>query len=182
MARKRNYVNNPDFYAALKEYQESCREAESRGEERPDVPRYIGECIWHIANRYSTKPNFYYYSYRDEMIADGLDSASRAILKFDPAKSDNPFAYFTQIIKNAFIQRIKTEQKEVYIKYKVTENSIINGATFEGSSGDSEDLSSHESLTGDYIADFVNKYENRIREQTEKRKKKVGLEEIYDED
>jgi hypothetical protein len=41
---------------------------------------------------------------------------------FDPAKSKNPFAYFTQIIYYAFIRRIQKEKKQQQVKQKMIAN------------------------------------------------------------
>ena len=37
---------------------------------------------------------------------------------FDPAKSKNPFAYFTQITFYAFVRRIQKEKKQLQTKYR----------------------------------------------------------------
>jgi hypothetical protein len=41
---------------------------------------------------------------------------------FDPEKSKNPFAYFTQIIYYAFIRRIQKEKKQQQVKQKMIAN------------------------------------------------------------
>ena len=86
----------------------------SKGEEPPRVTEYIGECIYKIATRLSTKPNFINYSYRDEMICDGIENCLQYLNNFNPEKSQNAFAYITQIIYYAFLRRIqKREETEV---------------------------------------------------------------------
>ena len=97
------------------------KEAEEAGEEKPQVSNYIGECILKIANHLSYKPNFINYTYRDEMIADGIENCIMYFRNFDPDKSKNPFAYFTQIIYYAFLRRIMREKKQLYVKYKATQ-------------------------------------------------------------
>jgi DNA-directed RNA polymerase specialized sigma24 family protein len=115
---KRHYVNNKDFYDAIVVYKQRLQEnPEAR------VPDYIGQCIMAICTKLSTKPNFIGYSYRDEMIADGIENCISAVAGFNPEKSNNPFAYFTQIAWNAFIRRITKEKKQQYIKHK----NVING-------------------------------------------------------
>ena len=76
MARrvKRNYVNNKDLLDALIEYKKKCQEAEDQGDDLPTVPNYIGECIFKIANRLATKPNFSGYTYKEDMIMDGIEN------------------------------------------------------------------------------------------------------------
>jgi hypothetical protein len=173
---KRNYVNNPEFLAAIVEYKKVCEDAEASGEPSPQIPNYIGECIYQIATRLATKPNFSGYTYKDEMISDGLENAIQALGNFNPDKSSNPFAYFTQIIWYAFLRRIDKEKKQVYIKHKVTENSMVNGTLVEGGE-DSPDGSVQIDIENDYINDFVKQYEKRIetkKKQTTRSKK--GLE------
>jgi hypothetical protein len=120
MANKSNhYVNNADFLEALKQHKLNVQQAQLEGKPKPQVPRYIGECILKIANHLPYKPNFIGYTYRDEMIGDGIENCLMYLDNFDPEKSNNPFAYFTQIIYYAFIRRIQKEKKQTLIKGKI---------------------------------------------------------------
>ena len=103
--KKKNahYIDNAKFLEAMKEWKQSCEEAEEAGEERPQVTNYIGECFLKIANGLSYRPNFINYTYRSEMVSDGIENCLQYIHNFNPSKSNNPFAYFTQIIYYAFI-------------------------------------------------------------------------------
>lgn len=114
-----HYVNNADFLAAIIEMKAKVEEAKQQGKPKPMVSNYIGECILKIATHLSYKPNFINYSYRDEMISDGIENCLQYIDNFDPTKSNNPFAYFTQIIYYAFLRRIAKEKKQTYIKGKI---------------------------------------------------------------
>lgn len=114
-----HYVDNSAFLHAIKEYKNKVHEAEESGEPKPQVSNYIGECILKIANHLSYKPNFINYTYREEMISDGIENCLMYIDNFDPNKSSNPFAYFTQIIYFAFIRRIEKEKKQTLIKGKI---------------------------------------------------------------
>jgi hypothetical protein len=116
---KAHYVNNAEFYEAIKEYHEKVKAAEEAGEEKPRVTNYLGDCILKIATHLSYKPNFINYSYREEMISDGLENCLQYFTNFDPTKSKNPFAYFTQIIYYAFLRRIAKEKKQTFIKNKI---------------------------------------------------------------
>ena len=117
-----HYVNNADFLAAIVEMRAKNKEAEEKGLPKPIVSNYIGECILKIATHLSYKPNFINYSYRDDMILDGVENCIQYIDNFDPSKSKNPFAYFTQIIYYAFLRRIAKEKKQSYIKGKLIQN------------------------------------------------------------
>jgi len=122
-AKPEHYVNNKEFTAAISEHNYAVKQAIKDGKEPPRVSEYIGECIYKIATRLSTKPNFINYSYRDEMICDGIENCVQYINNFNPEKSKNPFAYFTQIIHYAFLRRIQKEKKQLEIKTKIIERS-----------------------------------------------------------
>jgi hypothetical protein len=116
---KPHYVSNADFLVAMKAYREKVLEAEAAGEPKPRVPEYIGECLLKIATHLSYKHNFINYTYREDMILDGVENCLQYISNFDPTKSSNPFAYFTQIIYYAFIRKIQKEKKQSYVKNKM---------------------------------------------------------------
>ena len=82
----------------------------------PPVTNYIGECFLKIATHLSYRPNFINYTYRDEMISDGIENCLQYVKNFNPEKSSNPFAYFTQIIYYAFLRRIQKEKKQTHVK------------------------------------------------------------------
>jgi len=128
-AKKQHYVNNKQFLEAITEWKETVKDAESLGEERPPVTDYIGECFLKIAQHLSFRPNFIKYSYKEEMIGDGIENCLQYVNNFDPEKSKNPFSYFTQIIYYAFIRRIQKEKKQTHTKHKIIEKSMM--ATFD---------------------------------------------------
>ena len=105
--RSEHYVNNKEFLAALIKYREDIAIAELKGNPKPPIPRYIGECFLKIANHLSFKPNFVNYMFKEDMISDGIENCVQYIHNFNPEKSQNPFAYFTQIIHYAFLRRIQ---------------------------------------------------------------------------
>ena len=99
------------------------KEAEELGQPKPRIPNYIGECFLKIATHLSFKPNFVNYMFKDDMVCDGIENCVQYINNFDPAKSSNPFAYFTQIIHYAFLRRIQKEKKQLEIKNKILNKS-----------------------------------------------------------
>ena len=157
----RNYVNNRDLLEALVAYKALCREAEDAGEGRPRVPDYIGECIFQIATRLATKPNFSGYSYKEDMISDGIENCLLYIMNFNEEKSQNPFAYFTQIIYYAFIRRIQKEKKQQEVKQKMIANYGIE-QMMDSMEGDDTQYQSQ-------MLDFLRR---NSREETEADKKK----------
>ena len=121
--RSEHYVNNKEFLAALIKYREDKEIAQIRGLPKPVIPRYIGECFLKIANHLSFKPNFVNYMFKEDMISDGIENCVQYIHNFNPEKSQNPFAYFTQIIHYAFLRRIQREKRQLEIKNKILERS-----------------------------------------------------------
>jgi hypothetical protein len=179
-----HYVDNKQLYQSIVEYRTGVLESKKNGTPKPKIPEYIGECVLLIANRLSTKPNFINYPFREEMVSDGIENCICYIDNFDPFKSDNPFAYFTQIIYFAFLRRIQKEKKQLYIKHKTLENSLIfNELITQGGSEDKDITSSLTDLTNDNMFDFIKSFEEGLDEQKAKRKNsKKGLEKFVDDD
>ena len=109
---------------------------------KPRITNYLGECFLKIATHLSYKPNFVNYMFRDDMISDGIENCVQYIHNFNPEKSRNPFAYFTQIIHYAFLRRIQKEKKQLDIKTKIIEKSgydevmTVDDSSLAGSSSD----------------------------------------------
>ena len=80
--------------------------------------------------------------FRDDMISDGIENCVQYIHNFDPEKSRNPFAYFTQIIHYAFLRRIQKEKKQLEIKTKIIEKTgydevmVVDDGALTSSSSD----------------------------------------------
>lgn len=171
-----HYVNNPDFLEALKKHKALVQQAKKEDLPPPQVSNYIGECILKIANHLSYKANFINYSYRDEMIADGIENCLRYVDNFDPDKSSNPFAYFTQIIYYAFLRRIAREKKQTVIKGK-----LIRDLPFEAFELQDQDDDGH--FMNSYVEFMQNNsnFDDFIERKKEAKKKpKAGLEEFID--
>lgn len=138
-----HYVDNKKFLEELIKFKEEVDYAKKNGLEIPMVSNYIGECFLKIATHLSYKANFINYTYRDDMISDGIENCLVAAAKFDPSKSSNPFAYYTQIIYYAFVRRIQKEKKQQATKYKLLENV------------DFEQLIAHSDGNEEYITQLV---------------------------
>ncbi len=118
-----HYVDNEEFFVAMCAWKKLVLEAEAAGEPKPGATEYIGTCFLEIATHLSYRPNFIGYSYREEMISDGIENCLMYASNFDPAKSSNPFSYFTQIVYYAFVRRIQKEKKQQFIKWRCFEAS-----------------------------------------------------------
>tara|TARA_B100000965_G_scaffold49379_1_gene36303 strand:+ start:3392 stop:3862 length:471 start_codon:yes stop_codon:yes gene_type:complete len=143
MKRKRvvseHYVNNKEFLEALIVFKAKCAQAKEAGEPRPRISNYIGECFLKIATHLSYKPNFVNYMFREDMICDGIENCVQYIENFNPEKSKNPFAYFTQIIYYAFLRRIQKEKRQLEIKNKILDKSGYEVAFHTDDKGASSD-------------------------------------------
>ena len=130
-AKKEHYVNNKQFLEAMIAYKSSVEKAKKAKLEKPPVTDYIGECFLKIANHLSYKPNFINYTFRDDMISDGIENCLQYLDNFNPETSQNPFAYFTQIIYYAFIRRIQKEKKQMTIKQRMIAEANYDDMTLQ---------------------------------------------------
>jgi len=158
--RSEHYVNNKEFLAALTKYREDVeisfirkygreptREDRSKGwDTKSQIPRYIGECFLKIANHLSFKPNFVNYMFKEDMISDGIENCVQYIHNFDPEKSQNPFAYFTQIIHYAFLRRIQKEKRQLEIKNKILDRSEYSEVFTDDNTVDTGNYSDYNSI------------------------------------
>ena len=172
---KKHYINNADFCRALLDYQEAVAKAKKTETTKPKIPNYIGECFMKIAEGLSHKPNFINYSYRDEMVGDGIENCLMYFENFDVSKSSNPFAYFTQIIYFAFLRRIQKEKKQLYVKYKATEQfGIFNESELMGY----DDIPIKPFDMYDNISEFIETFEETKKKEVKKNK---GIENFLEE-
>ena len=156
-----HYVDNKVFLEEMKKYRKKVLSARKRNRKDPPINDYIGECFLKIANHLSYRPNFINYTYKEDMISDGIENCLTYVANFDPEKSNNPFAYFTQIIYYAFIRRIQKEKKQTTIKQKLILKSGLDEIVRQ--EGDNEEYQNS-------YADFLRK--NMIVEQETEKKEK----------
>ena len=159
-----HYVSNKEFLAAMIEYKKSVRSAKRKKLPKPPVTNYIGECFLKIANHLSYRPNFINYTFRDDMISDGIENCLQYLDNFNPDKSNNPFAYFTQIIYYAFIRRIQKEKKQTIIKHKILTESNMDDLTLMP--GDDREFKNQ-------FTEFLKKNLPMVESESDKKKSKV---------
>lgn len=168
-----DYVNNEKFYLELVRYKKAIEEAAAAGKPKPQIPNYIGECIMLIARKLSNNFNFINYSFKEEMISDGIENCIMYLDNFDPEKSAKPFSYFTQIIWFAFIRRIQRERKQQYIKAKNLQQISLADSL--------NDVQSIERMApNDAMNDLITAFE---KEDVKKKEKKLaGVEKFVEAD
>tara|TARA_B100000287_G_scaffold11408_1_gene11517 strand:+ start:2751 stop:3230 length:480 start_codon:yes stop_codon:yes gene_type:complete len=121
--RKQHYVDNKKFLEEITKYRQEVDSAKLNDLPKPRITHYLAECFLKIATHLSYRPNFINYMFKEDMISDGVENCVQYIDNFDPAKSKNPFAYFTQIIYYAFLRRIAKEKRQMDIRDKLIEKS-----------------------------------------------------------
>ena len=176
---KIHYVDNAKFLEAMIEYKKEYNESKENNKELPQISEYLGSVFLKIAQRLSFRPNFINYAFKNDMISDGIENCLHYIHNFNPEKSSNPFAYFTQIIYYAFIRRIQKEKKQLYIKYKSMQNYEIapEYMDYENSNNNFITLSDYEN--SDFkvmVDDFVDNFEKSKKKKTIKKKNESSLE------
>lgn len=174
-----HYVNNAEMLEAIKQYKADIAEARAAGKEDPRVPEYLGECVLKIATRLSHKHNFINYSYRDDMILDGIENCIQCMASFDPSKSSNPFAYFTQVIYFAFLRRIAKEKKQSYIKGRLIQEMPFESFELQGHDEDGDFMNAYTS----FIQAHQNFDDSFIKKKEKKEKKTdTSLENFLEDD
>ena len=171
-----HYIDNKEIFAEMVKWKTLVIDAEESGDPKPPVTEYIGQCFLLIAERLSTRPHFVNYPFRDEMVGDAIENCLMYAANFDPEKSKNPFAYFTQITYYAFLRRIQREKKQDTIKYKLMEAADAKGELAA--------MLDPEKMSKDPYADYLKLTPNDIvniepKKKRKKRKKKTDTEELF---
>ena len=169
-----HYVNNKDFTAAVAEYVIQINKAKEADKTPPRMSEYIGECVYKIATRLSTRPNFINYTYRDEMICDAIENCIQYLGNFNIEKSSNAFAYVTQICYYAFLRRIQKEKKQVFIKQKSIMESDVSLDSFQTIDGQYDPALTNTNI--EWLKEKMNhvNYEPRKSKKKTTTKKKTG--------
>ena len=181
---KIHYVNNQEFLEALITYKKKCDEAKEAGKPEPKIPDYIGMCFWKIAEGLSMSPNFIGYSYREEMVYDGVENCLMYFRNFDPEKTNSAFSYFTQIIWYAFLRRISKEKKQQYIKYKMlTMSGLLDDIYQEDAEHFNDDSGLQTKEVYDNMYEFISEFERKEKEKKAKKnsaKSPTGVEKFLE--
>ena len=171
MAKKNHYVNNADFLKALTEYKKACRKAKREGLPKPNIPDYIGKCLMLIAENLSHKPNFLSYC--------SLPSLNTVSWWLFCGLAASRFLFYWSLIIatriSAFIRRIHKEKKQLYVKYKSTEQIGILDEHDQFDPDESGGVSRQFEMY-DNISEFIVNFEESKLNKKNKRKKKKSLE------
>ena len=169
--KKKHYVDNDKFFLEIKKWKQRVIDAREVDDPDPPSTEYMGECFLKISENLAWRPNFINYTFRDDLVSDGIENCLLYAHNFNPEKSTNPFSYFTQIIHHSYIRRITKEKKQMHIKYRIIEEERLK----EQLESTTEDNVNH-SLEKQYkqYIDSHDKY--AVNPQPKKSKKKSKLE------
>ena len=96
-----NYLNNKDLLAEV-----------IKSKEQNKMTNELARMLTLLTVRYSSKGNLAGYTYVDDMRAYAMLMLCKTWNSFNPEKSKNPFAFFTQCVKNSFRQYLNNEKKQ----------------------------------------------------------------------
>lgn len=172
----RNYVNNEEFVKALKEFKTLRLANALEGKARPIIPRFIAECFMKIANNFAMRKEFYYYTFKDEMVADAILNCTNYIDSFDPDRGSSAFSYFTQACFSAFIRRISIEKTHHYIRAKKIQMAFEdNPAMFEeGMENDQDGMFDNSTSTREAHDKIISAFETKHFTKKEAKRKKAA--------
>ena len=177
-----HYVDNKELLKAMVAFRDDVIASRAAEKPKPRIPSYVGECIMKISTHLAFRPNFSKYPFREDMISDGIENCLQYIENFDPAKSENPFAYFTQIIYFAFIRRIQKEKKYLYSKHAATQMAELGQITSDQQPHDKTQYK-HDLNYGEWSQEQMLRFMDEFEESKRKRKKrKVKTVSIEDEE
>ena len=159
-----HYVNNKEFTQAVVDYAKEAQEAKAAGKPAPMVTDYLADCLLKMNEGLSHKSNFVRYTYREEMVMDGVENCLKALANFDgtaTTRGGNPnaFGYFTQISWFAFLRRIAKEKKQQDVKMKFIAESNLD--EFMADAADDPEVAK-------IVQSFVDDLRRRIDEVKEK--------------
>lgn len=120
---KRQYISNTTFVEELIKWKDKKKDNPNE-----PIPEYIGECFFKLTENIAHLPSFAGYSYLDEFKGHALLTCCLYAHNFDPEKSNNAFAYFTEIIKKAFIQMLNKEAKLSDAKFEMIKELCAAGS------------------------------------------------------
>lgn len=138
--KKNYYVDKHTLYSALVTWKAQRDLADAEGREHPPMSNFIAECLMKIARHLSFHPWFIRYSYRDDMVMDGVEACIRYAKSFDPSKSKEAFSYFTRTCWRAFRHRCDKEYSESLLKGELIAELSLDTAFAESDVSDDGEL------------------------------------------
>lgn len=186
----KHYVNNRELLEAATRYRISYDEWRDSDFTiaKPPIPDDLAGMIIKICERTVYSPDFIGYPHlREDMVADAISVCMVYAHNFDPnaetrSGTPNPFAYYTQFARNAYIHRIVKEQQQYKTKVKWVQSEEMADQVSEiFENVDDLDLNSSNVLTlvrSYYDAELPNEPTKKVEEQPKEKEEYIesGLE------
>jgi hypothetical protein len=128
MQKSNYFVDNKKLYDEFVKYRvkiDAWKEAGKVPSEKPPLPDYIARVVLIMVDKYAMKKLFINQANLDEMKGDAVETCVKYLHMFDPAKTNNPFAYITTTIHRAFVQRALREKRQAKIKKELTRKTMF---------------------------------------------------------
>lgn len=187
-AKPGDYIDNVKFLDEITKYRAKYLEHKANPDEvsMPRISEYLGFCFLKISQGQSKRRNFNGYTYKEEMISDGVFDCVKYANVFNPEKTNNPFAYFSQVCFYAFIRKIGKEKKHYYTLCKAIENSEIFGLLSDSQEA-SEDLVMLDDIgyskeSRHNMSKFIEDYEVAKEKKNDRKNPITGTSELLDPD
>ncbi len=160
---KDGYINNRELYEEMVKYHQRKMDAIENGKPVPPLNNVVGKAIIQIATRRCNSRMYVGYTnnWKEEMISNAITLATIHGHNFNPAKSENPFAYFTQICDNAIKEQLKKEKRQLYIRYKVMDQARGFQATEDENLNDDHLQHDEVDIAYEDRLKFIDDYEER---------------------
>jgi DNA-directed RNA polymerase specialized sigma subunit len=113
--KKTNYLTNKDLLPEVIK----CKE-------KGEMSDRLAEMLQLLTAKYGRSAQFGGYTFNDDMQAYAMMMLCKTWSGFNPERSSNPFAYYTQSIKNSFKQFLNREKVQRVVRDELLVNSGYN--------------------------------------------------------
>ncbi len=123
------------FKCVGKSHWEGDLETGSFNKDHGTITNKLARMYIMICEKYAMKYNWRGYTYRDEMQNSAILQLTYVGLRFNEAKSANPFAFYTAVITNSFCRVLNTEKRNQNIRDDILEIAGLNPSWSRSNNG-----------------------------------------------
>lgn len=127
--------SNNTFYCVGKSHWDGDLETGSFNKDHGQVTNKLARMYIMMCEKYAMKYNWRGYTYNDEMRNSAILQLTYVGLRFNEAKSANPFAYYTAAITNSFCRVLNSEKRNQNIRDDILEMNGLNPSWSRQGSG-----------------------------------------------
>ena len=126
---------NNTFYCVGKSHWTGDLETGEFSKDHGQVTNKLARMYIMMCEKYAMKYNWRGYTYNDEMRNSAILQLTYVGLRFNEAKSANPFAYYTAAITNSFCRVLNSEKRNQNIRDDILEMNGLNPSWSRQGSG-----------------------------------------------